>query len=56
MLEFVAKIDFRHCDEELDRLIENYKDARAALMGYLRTEGFDVGIDSKKHEETASGN
>lgn len=58
MLEFVAKLDFRHCDAELDRLIEEYKRARAALQGYLFREGFDLDVQPKSEEqqEAASGN
>ena len=60
MLELVAKLDFRHSDAELERLIEEYRQARAALQGYLFHEGFDLDIQAKQksaeQQETASGN
>lgn len=60
MLELVAKLDFRHSDAELDRLIKEYKEAKAALQGYLLHEGFDLDIQTKQkpegQQEAASGN
>lgn len=60
MFELVAKLDFRHSDAELERLIKEYKDAKTALKVYLSYEGFDLDIQAKQkpgeQKETASGN
>lgn len=60
MLDLVAKLDFRHNDEELERLIKEYKEAKGALQGYLFHEGFDLNIQTRKkpeeQQEAASGN
>lgn len=56
-MQFVADLKFRGNDAECERLYNEYKKAKANLMGYLTREGIDFSLEleKKKTDETASG-
>lgn len=60
MAEFVVRLDLRHDEPKLERLLKEYKEAKAALQAYLFSEGcsFKTAYKPKPEEqqETASGN
>lgn len=47
---------FREEDEKFKNLLDEYRQAKRALISYLHSEGFVCGVGPGKQGEAASGN
>lgn len=57
MLKVLAKVDFRRNDNEFERLYNEYRAAKGALVAYLQNEGFDWTLtEADVKEKPVSGN